>query len=74
MEFKFLEIKAHTLSSREDNRKMIKIYGEYLIFFYQKYMARFNQTWHKAFLVRGNSDFLKIKTHALLQGEIKANL
>ena len=56
-------------SSRGDNSKIIKIYGEYL-----NYRASFNQTWHKASLGRGNSDFFQIKIHALLQWEIIANL
>ena len=69
MEFKVLQIKAHTLPQGEIIAKIIKIYGENL-----NYRASFNQTWHKASLGIGNSDFFQIKSHALLQGEIIANL
>ena len=62
-------------SSRGDNRKIIKIYGEYLIFFYSENTGPgstklgINHPWVEEIQI-----FFQIKTHALLQGEIIANL
>ena len=60
----FFANKAPHPSSRGDNSKIIKVYGEYLQIYYR---ASFNQTCHKASLGRGNSDFFQIQIHALLQ-------
>ena len=62
MEFKFLQLKVHILPQREIIVKIITINGEYLKkILLQNYRASFNETWHKASLGRGNSDFFKNK-------------
>ena len=62
-------------SSRGDNSKIIKIYGEYLKIFYFSITGPVStkpgikHPWVKEIQI-----FFKIKSHALLQGELIANL
>ena len=76
MGFRFLQIKAHTLPQGEIIAKIIKMYGEYLkIFFYRttgpvSTKLIIKHPWVEEIQIF----FFKIKSHALLQGELIANL
>ena len=70
IECNFLQIKAHTLPQGEIIQNNKNIWRIFKYFLFQNYRAIFNQTWHKASLGRGNSDFFSNKEPRPLQGEI----
>ena len=62
--FKFVQIKGHVLFGRGDKYEIAKIQWWNL----KESLGKFNQTWHKAFLCKGDSSLFKWRMMSFSKG------